>query len=185
MEGYCSGNYTFLWLYYHFSFICYLFSIQTRYDFSHPWINPPLTLFLYDKQKTHFPQRAIYSVSLPILSLTHFNSNSCSIKITVLKILSGFYFAIYDYNFIISLKKVKVLVIQSCPTLCDPMDCSLPGFLAHGILQARIWEWVAIPFSRRSSWPRDWTQVFYIAGRFFTIWAIREAQYSVKCWLIS
>ena len=46
-------------------------------------------------------------------------------------------------------------------------------------------EWVAIPFSRRSSWPRDWTRVSYIAGRFFTIWAIRVAQHPVKCWLIS
>ena len=45
----------------------------------------------------------------------------------------------------------------------------------HGILQARILEWVAIPFSRGSSWPWDWTRVFCIAGRFFTTWAIREA----------
>jgi len=44
-----------------------------------------------------------------------------------------------------------VLVIQSCPTLCNPMDCSLPVFYVHGILQARILEWTAIPFSRRSS----------------------------------
>ena len=42
----------------------------------------------------------------------------------------------------------KVKISQSCPTLCDPMDCSLPGFSVHGILQARILEWVAIPFSR-------------------------------------
>ena len=66
-------------------------------------------------------------------------------------------------------QKVKMLVAQSCPTLCDPMDCSLPGSSVHGILQARILEWVAIPFSRGSSWPRDWTQVSCIAGRFFTI----------------
>ena len=45
---------------------------------------------------------------------------------------------------------VKVLVTQSCLTLCDPMDCSLPGSSVHGILQARILEWVAIPFSRGS-----------------------------------
>ena len=44
--------------------------------------------------------------------------------------------------------KVKVLVAQSCPTLCNPMDCSLPGFSVHWILQARILEWIAIPFSR-------------------------------------
>ena len=44
-----------------------------------------------------------------------------------------------------------------CPTFCDPVDCSLPGSSIHGIFQARILEWVAISFSRRSSWPRDWT----------------------------
>ena len=117
------------------------------------------------------------------------------------------------------------LVTQSCPTLCDPMDCSLPGTSVHGdspgpntgvgslallqgnfpnlgieprfptlqavllpaepqgkplytiheILQARILEWVAIPFSRGSSQPRDRTQASRIAGGFFTSWAIREA----------
>ena len=52
-----------------------------------------------------------------------------------------------------SIKTVLCLVAQSCPTLCDPVDCSPPGFSAHGILQARILEWVAISFSRGSSWP--------------------------------
>ena len=51
--------------------------------------------------------------------------------------------------------KVKALVAQSCATLCDPMDCSLPGSSVHGILQARILEWVAILFSKGSSPPRD------------------------------
>ena len=61
--------------------------------------------------------------------------------------------------------------LQSFPTLFDPMDCSPPGSSIHGILQARILEWVAMPSSRGSSLPRDWTCVFYnscIAGRFFT-----------------
>ena len=61
--------------------------------------------------------------------------------------------------------------LQSCPTLCNPMDCSLPGSFVHGILQARILEWVTMPSSRRSSWPRDQTHVSCIsciAGRFFT-----------------
>ena len=71
--------------------------------------------------------------------------------------------------------KVKVLVAQLCPTLCDLMDCSLPGSCVHGILQARILEWVAIFFSRGSSWPRDRTWVSWIAGRSFTMWATREA----------
>ena len=59
-------------------------------------------------------------------------------------------------------------VRQSCPTLCDPVDCSPPGSCAHGILQARILEWVAIFFSRGSSWPRDWTHVSCIADGSFT-----------------
>ena len=67
-------------------------------------------------------------------------------------------------------------VAQSCPTLCDPMDYSLPGSSAHGILQARVLEWVAISFSRGSSLPRDWTWVSRIVGRRFNLWATREAQ---------
>ena len=51
-----------------------------------------------------------------------------------------------------------VLFAQLCPTLCEPMDCSPPGFSVHGILQARILEWVAIPFFCGSFWPRDWTR---------------------------
>ena len=66
-------------------------------------------------------------------------------------------------------RKVEVLVPQSCPTLCDPMDCSPPGSSVHGLLQARILEWIAIPFSRGSSRPRDGTQAFCIAARFFTV----------------
>ena len=65
--------------------------------------------------------------------------------------------------------KVKVLVAQSCPTLCDLMDCSPPGFSVHGILQVRILEWVAIPFSRGSYQTRDQTWVSCIAGRFLTV----------------
>ena len=71
---------------------------------------------------------------------------------------------------------VKVLVIQSCLTLCYPTDYNLSGSSVHGILQVRILEWVAIPFSRESSQPRDWTWVSCITGRFFTIWVIRKAQ---------
>ena len=66
---------------------------------------------------------------------------------------------------------VKVKVFQLCPTLCNPMDCTVTG-----ILQARILEWVAFPFSRGSSQPRDGTQVSRIAGGFFTSWATRKAQ---------
>ena len=68
-----------------------------------------------------------------------------------------------------------VLVAQLCLTLHNPIDCSPPGSSVHGILQARILEWVTIPFFRGSSQLRDWTQVSWIAGRFFTVWATREA----------
>ena len=66
--------------------------------------------------------------------------------------------------------KVKVKIAQSWPTLCIPMD-----YIVHGILQARILEWIAFLFSRGSSQPRNWTQVSHIAGGFFN-WAAREAQ---------
>ena len=60
-----------------------------------------------------------------------------------------------------------MLIAQLCLAVCDSVDCSLPGSSVHGILQARILEWVAIPFSRGSSQPRDWVWVSCIAGRFF------------------
>ena len=62
-------------------------------------------------------------------------------------------------------------ITQLCLTPCDPMD-----YTVHGILQARVLESVAFPFSRGSSQPRDRTQVSHIAGRFFTVWTTREAQ---------
>ena len=65
-------------------------------------------------------------------------------------------------------------VAQSCPTLCDPVDCSLPGSSVHGIFQARVLEWTAISFSRGSSWPRDRTRVSCIVDRRFTVWTARE-----------
>ena len=68
------------------------------------------------------------------------------------------------------------LVVQLCLTLCNPMDCSPPGFSVHGILQARILEWIAIPFSRTSQ-PRDWTLVSSITGRFVTIWSIGKSYF--------
>ena len=74
-----------------------------------------------------------------------------------------------------------VLVAQSCLTICDPMDSSPPGSSVHGILQARILEWVAISFCRGPSWPRDWTWVFCIAGRFFTVWTIEYRNKYRKC----
>ena len=76
-------------------------------------------------------------------------------------------------------------VTQACPALCNPMNCSLPGSSIHGVFQARVLEWVAIAFSRRSSWLRDWTRASRIVGRRFTIWATREVYVSIAdCSLI-
>ena len=74
------------------------------------------------------------------------------------------------------------LVILLCLSLCYPMDCSLPGSSVHGILQARILEWVAIPYSRGSSWPRDWTHVSCIAGRLYCLNLIRGNPHSSYNW---
>ena len=65
-----------------------------------------------------------------------------------------------DYHIHNACMRAKLL--QSCLTLCDAMDCSLPGSSVHGILQARILEWVSMPSSRGSSWPRDQTQISYV-----------------------
>ena len=67
------------------------------------------------------------------------------------------------------------LVAQSCPTLCNPMDCRPPGSSVRGISRARILKWVAIPFSGGSLWTRNQTLVYCIAGRFSTTWTTRKA----------
>ena len=72
----------------------------------------------------------------------------CSLDITTLLPLEGSGTPLFCEKH----SKVKVLVTQSCPTLCDPTDCNLPGSSVHGVSQARILEWAAIPFSRGSSW---------------------------------
>ena len=77
-------------------------------------------------------------------------------------------FFFYIINHSVIHLKVKVLVTQSCLILCDPLDCSLTVSSVHGILQARILEWVAIPFSKESSQSRDQTCASRTVGRFFT-----------------
>ena len=76
-------------------------------------------------------------------------------------------------------------LLQSCPTLCDPMDCHLPGFSVHGSFQVRILNWVAMLSSRGYSWPRDQTRVSCIAGRFFTYWITWETPGGVGWEIIS
>ena len=74
----------------------------------------------------------------------------------------------------------RVLVAQLYLTLHIPMDYNPQGSSVHGISQARILEWVAIPLSKGSSWSRDWIRVSCIAGKFFTIWVTRETQVKDK-----
>ena len=77
------------------------------------------------------------------------------------------------YNWLTNESKSESHWVMS--KFCDRMDWSLPGSSVIGILQARILEWVDVPFSTESSQPKDWTQVSLIAGEFFTVWATREA----------
>ena len=83
-----------------------------------------------------------------------------------------------------SLRESESEVTQSCLTLCDPMDCRLPGSSVHGIFQAIVLAWISISFSR-SSQPRDWTWVSRIVDRCFTIWATREVPFTVALVFIS
>ena len=81
----------------------------------------------------------------------------------------------------IDLLIINVLIAQSWPTLCNPMDYHSPASSVLWILQARILVWVAISSSRGYSQLRDWTQVSCIEGRFFTIWATRVHPYEFQC----
>ena len=83
------------------------------------------------------------------------------------------------HNYATSLCVWKCYLLSHVWLFCDPMDRSLPGFSAHGVLQARIQEWVAVPFSRGSSQPRDQIQVSYIRGRFLTVQASREKSHNI------
>ena len=88
----------------------------------------------------------------------------------------------YDITYIWNLKKgYKWTCLQNGNrvTAVGTKDCSPPGSSVHGIFQTRVPEWVAIPFSRGSSWPRDSTQVSHVAGRCFNIWATREVIHSI------
>ena len=80
------------------------------------------------------------------------------------------------YSALFYFAKVKMLVTQSCLTPCLLMNCSPSGFSVHAVLQARKLQWIAMLFSWVSSRPRDWTQISHIAGRFFTSWAMTEAE---------
>ena len=87
-------------------------------------------------------------------------------------------FVVMSYLMHLFSKVIRCLVTQLCLTLCDPMDCSPPGFSIHGISQANKLEWIAISFPRGSSPPRNQTIFSCIAGRFFT----REAACNSPVW---
>ena len=101
-----------------------------------------------------------------------------------------FFFGMNFYQYVLDGKILFSLYMrwgeaQLCLTFCDPVGCNLLGFSVHGILQARILEWIAISFSRESSRPRDRTRVSHIGGRHFNLWATREAQpWSFGCTFI-
>ena len=137
-----------------------------------PWNTTPLFLICL------LHMREIFLISsLGIIFLINSNTFLSIFSITVfffqyLLALSEYDFLCvffpYILSFLPSLFPMWKWSSSSRPTLCDPMDCSLPGSSVHGIFQARVLVWVAITFSRRSYWPRDRTQVSCIVGRHFT-----------------
>ena len=111
----------------------------------------------------------LLAVQRTLKSFLHYHN----LKASILQ-HSVFFMVQLSHPYMTTGKSVKMLVTQSCPTLCDPMDCNPSGSSVRGILQARIPEWVAISFFSASSQARDLTQVSCIAGRFFIVWATRE-----------
>ena len=115
--------------------------------------------------------------TLGIYSFYNAVVNNISLYVLIPNHLLQIYRNIIDFCTLILYLAVLCFVTQSWQTHCDPMDCSQPGSSVHGILQARMLEWVDIPFSRGSFQPRDRTEVSYIAGRFFTVWAPYQTTY--------
>ena len=99
-------------------------------------------------------------------------NNTGRLKTLSLFLCAGLFFMYYLCE---KYYKLIIYIAQSCLTLCNPRDGSLPDSVIHGIFQARILEWAAISFSRGSSQPRDRTRISCIADRRFTVWATREA----------
>ena len=84
---------------------------------------------------------------------------------------------IKTFKYCVCVPECMSIVAQLCPALCDPMDCSPPGSSVYGISQARMLEWVVIPFSRGSSWPKDQTCISCIDKWILYCWAIMEAPF--------
>ena len=126
------------------------------------WLQSPSTVILEPKERK-FANASTFSPSIC------YEAMELDIMILVFWMVS--FKSAFWLSFFTFINRFFVKVAQSYPTLCDPTD-----YTVHGILQVRILEWVAFPFSRGSSQPRDQTQVSCIAGEFFTSWATREAQ---------
>ena len=97
------------------------------------------------------------------------NFNAAGLRIAQTRAIYFHFFPLCVYS---SIYRSEVKVTQLCPTLWDPMD-----YIAHGTLQARILEWVAFPFSRGSSRPRNWTGISCMAGGFFPSWAVKKVNH--------
>ena len=129
---------------------CETLQRKGAYDSQFIWEHPGLFSYYWDKPPPPPP-------TLSHTQLENFISAPRFLQIP------GLYILVYLWKWVI------VLIAQLCPTLSDPMDCGPPGSSVHEILQASILEWVAIPYSKGSSWPRDQTWVSLIAGRFLTL----------------
>ena len=129
--------------------------------------------------QAHDTYCALYFYLMPPLIWQEVPVHACSSETSVLRENKHDYRSHANGDCAASLSNIcafgKWVKSLSRVQLCDPVDCSLPGFSVHGILQARILEWVAISFSRGSSQPRDRTRVSCTAGRCFILWATRES----------
>ena len=110
-----------------------------------------------------------YSLSVGILQDSIINQSTYSHPLNSPWVISTFLWFYLTLH--LTVIESKSEVTQLCLTLCNPMDCSLPASSLHGVLQARILEWVAISFSRGSSWLRDQTRASCIADICFNLWA--------------
>ena len=139
---------------------------------------PLHTIKSYKKYPSIIPLK--FKVFIFFSIIKHFSVNR--IKISSQQQWENFQVSFIKYwDIIDSLGKVKWNeVSRSCPTLCDTIDCSLPGSSVRGIFQAIVLEWIAISFSRGSSQPRARTRVSLIVDRRFTVWATREANVVFK-----
>ena len=126
-------------------------------------------LVILKKRNTKYSQICILNIVRLVIGQYFLNFSSMG---TSFLIYNVFYRHLHG-----SWKWKKVKVAQSCPTLCNPMD-----YTALGILQARILDWVAFPFSRGSSQSRDLIQVSRTAGRFFTSWVTWEGFVATLIW---